>query len=369
MSAHMRKLSPLSLLSLLLVIVRSFPLTPIMNTRVFPHASHYLPIDNHAHVTFDAQIPPALHIQPGDLVEVETLDCFSGLVTQQNPNVELEYSQLNPVTGPIHVQGAMPGDWLAITLHDIRPKGVGVAQCCNTLGQLSHLIHQKQPHVKFFQLDKNANTVTMVEPTNTPTQRMAPISFPASPMLGVIGVAPAGNAPLSTMPAGRHGGNLDNNQNKAKSTIYIRVNHPGALLSIGDMHASQGDGEICGTGVEIGGNVLLSCMVYKPDQMYASGNHWKCEFPVTETPTHWMTYGVVMEDIPKTTTLACQEAAHLLMGQWGFTADEAFVFLSVQGNLGLCQACHPDKGTQIAKMVVPKLPVCPRPFQNIGKSE
>eukprot|EP00957_Ditylum_brightwellii_P017653 1329914-Ditylum_brightwellii.AAC.1 len=86
------------------------------------------------------------------------------------------------------------------------------------------------------------------------TKRLAPISFPSCPMLGVIGVAPSGDAPISTMPAGTHGGNLDNKANGIGSTIYLPISHPGALLSIGDMHASQGDGEISGTGVEIGGH-------------------------------------------------------------------------------------------------------------------
>ena len=84
---------------------------------------------------------------------------------------------------------------------------------------------------------------------------------------------------------------------------------------------------------------------------------------MTETATHWITHGVVVQDIPRATTVACQEAAKILVSQWGFTIEEAFVFLSVQGNLGLCEAVHPSAGTQIAKMEVPKLPVCPRPFR------
>ena len=196
-------------------------------------------------------------------------------------------------------------------------------------------------------------------------KRRARISFPASPMLGVIAVAPK-DEPVSTMPAGPHGGNLDNKLNGIGSTIYLPVNHPGALLSIGDMHASQGDGEISGTGVEIGGDVLLSCHVYKQNCLYPEGAG-VCRYPVTETDTHWVTHGVVIEDIPKTMTVACDEASKLLVGQWGFTPEEAFIFLSVRGDLGLCQFCHPDQGTQIARMVVPKIDACPKPFRGLWK--
>jgi amidase len=211
--------------------------------------------------------------------------------------------------------------------------------------------------------------------------RIDPIAFPASPMLGVIGVAPAGTDPIVTMPAGKHGGNLDNNSNGIGSTIYIPVNHPGAQLSMGDMYASQGDGEISGTGLEIGGHVLFQCDVIKERELYGmptadvetststtavgAPDSLRVEHPVTETETHWMTHGVVEGNIPETTKVACEEAAKLLVGQWGFTPEEAFIFLCVQGNLGLCQSCHPDKGTQIAKMTVPKLPVCPRPFRKL----
>ena len=130
-------------------------------------------------------------------------------------------------------------------------------------------------------------------------------------MLGVLGLAPEGDMIVSTMPAGPHGGNLDNQLNGIGSTIYISVKHPGGLLSLGDMHASQGDGEICGTGVEVAGHVLLSCAIFKYE--CSSSSNMQCTFPVTETATHWITHGVVVEDIPKATTLACEEAATLLI--------------------------------------------------------
>lgn len=414
------------------------------------------------HTVFDATMPPALIVNVDEMVHVQTVDCFSNLVkppmddddNNNNHTVDsVEEWQLNPVTGPIYVNGTDVGDILAVTIHNIIPMGVGVASCSTTLGQLCHTVGkekivQQQPNTKtttktknndngrngfsmmragkkkhipgesaegpavsssssltrFFDLSPDGSTVTMREAATVMRkgndggnidegcngcscqkhqmdkrqrrqqrrqQRIGPISFPTTPMLGVIGVAPTKeDGPISTMPAGRHGGNLDNKYNGIGSTIYLKVNVKGALLSIGDMHASQGDGEICGTGIEIGGHVLLSCRVLKHDQVYGTDNHHHplvCNFPITETPQYWMTYGVVVENIPKATIVACEEASKLLTGQWGFSPEEAFIFLSVRGDLGLCQSCHPDTGTQIARMRIPKLldggGPCPRPFR------
>ena len=172
-------------------------------------------------------------------------------------------------------------------------------------------------------------------------------------MLGVIGVAPASGSIL-TMPAGKHGGNLDNNMNKIGSIIYLPVKHPGALLGIGDMHASMGDGEICGTGVEIGGDVLIEVDVIKSITT---------DFPVTETAQSWITHGVAINDIELAMKIACEEAAGLLVNHWGFTYEDAFIFLSVACDLGIAQNVHPCQGTVIAKLSVPKIDACPTPFR------
>ena len=404
---------------------------------VFPEAKHFVSKE-HARFEFSSAHPPVIKVDPGDLVHVETNDCFYGKVQPDSLSKwekehcdshdhlkngtnesrggtyvdgsildELPRTQRNPVTGPIYVNGAQPGDVLAVTFLDIRPKGIGVACCGSWGGQLSCWMTKNSATLRFFDMSQCGSIVTMRDPNedksssnaaNTandngtttsvrpgsmpplqqpPPKRLGPIAFPASPMLGVVGVAPSPHEedPIGTIPAGKHGGNLDNRANGIGSTIYLPIHHPGGLLSMGDMHASQGDGEISGSGVEIGGDVLLTCRVLKHEELYGKlatdctttskgGYPWKLEYPVTETPTHWITHGVVVCDIPQTTSIACQEAAKILIGQWGFSPEEAFLFLSVQGDLGLCQACHPDQGTQIAKMSVPRLEgLCPRAFK------
>jgi amidase len=414
--------------------LRSLATTTVVS-RVFPEAKHFVSKE-HTQCEFSSAHPPVIRVDPGELMHVETRDCFDGRIqpgklrswetkhasrNQRNSNGsskpqqqnnessggtyvngsildDIPRAQTNPVTGPIYVNGAKQGDVLAVTLLDIRPKGVGVG-CCGTWGgQLSFWMTKNSTALRFFDMSRCGNIVTMrdLESNNRqrpgsmpPRKRLGPISFPARPMLGVVGVAPSPleGDPIGTIPAGKHGGNLDNPANGIGSTIYIPIHHPGGLLSIGDMHASQGDGEIAGAGVEIGGDVLLKCTILKHEDLYGcsyaddddhhetkdasttEGIPLKLEYPVTETPSHWITHGVVIEDIPKTTVIACQEAAKILIGQWGFSKEEAFIFLSVRGDLGICQACHPDKGTQIAKVSVPRLDnLCPRAFRALLSS-
>ena len=307
-------------------------------TTMFPTAQHYLSRDHHTQ-SFGSEFTPALRVAVGDQIHVQTWDCYKGQVlVEADLTKEIDASQINPATGPIYIEGAEPGDTLAVTIIDIKTQARGAARIYEGKGQL----HDKVigAYGRFF--DVADGVIRMNEK----------VSFPINPMLGVIGVAPATGSIL-TMPAGKHGGNLDNNMNKIGSTIYLPVKHPGALLGIGDMHASMGDGEICGTGVEIGGDVLIEVNLIKSITT---------DFPVTETADSWITHGVAEEDIQLAMKLACEEAAGLLVNHWGFTYEDAFIFLSVACDLGIAQNVHPCKGTVIAKVRVPKISACPKPF-------
>lgn len=400
--SHFFKITRLAVI-IIMATTTTTTTTAALTKTVFPQANHFVSKENYRN-EFSAHYPPVATVQPGEFIHVETNDCFHGKIhpdLDEDPGdavMKIPRDQRNPITGPTFATGAMPGVVLAVELLDIWPSGVGVACCGPYSGQLCHWIEAKPSKspvtATFFDLSADRTIVTMRESLEHGQQqqrqtrqpkRIGPISFPTSPMLGVIGVAPAGTEGISTIPAGKHGGNLDNNCNGIGSTVYLLVNHPGALLSIGDMHASQGDGEISGNGVEIGGDVLLRCAIIKQKDLYPSLSmndnnpedgdndgkdiNLRLEFPVTETTTHWITHGVMVENIPQTTNVACEEAAKLLMGQWGFTIEEAFIFLSVKGYLGLCQSCNPDQGTQIAKMTVPKLDVCPRPFRTLWDTQ
>lgn len=302
-------------------------------------AEHFLSRE-HVVNNFSANNSPALTVESGDFIRLETRDCYNGVITNESELTKaIPVEEMNPATGPIFVKGAEPGDTLAVKIIEITTGTRGIARLYPGNGQLHDKV--KAPYGTFFDVTKDI--VTMNEK----------VSFPASPMLGVIGVAPESGSVL-TMPAGRHGGNLDNNVNKAGSTIYLPVKHQGALLAIGDMHAAMGDGETGGTGVEIEGEVFIQVDVIK-----GVGT----SYPVTETADSWFTHGVIDLDIAAAGKIAVEEAAGLLVSQWGFTWEDAAIFISVACDLGIAQAVHPSKGSVIAKVRVPKIAACPAPFK------
>lgn len=290
--------------------------------------------------SFNSAAEPVVVVDPGTTLEIETWDCFTGQVTTEADTLAtLDLSRVNSATGPIGVRGAEPGDSLSVTLLDVRPGRRGAAMCIPEWGQLIDQV--KSPTTRIF--DVEGGVVRMNDT----------VSFPARPMLGVIGVSPqAGD--VSTFYADRHGGNMDDHVHGPGATVYLPVFQPGAQLAIGDMHAAMGDGEISGTGVEIEGTARIRVEVLK-----ATSARW----PVTETADAFYTHGTSASDIDEALKNACEEAARLLVDQWGFSPEDAFMFLSVAGDLGLAQYCHPSPGSVIARMRVPKIAAAPGPFR------
>jgi amidase len=214
--------------------------------------------------------------------------------------------------------------------------------CIPEWGQLIDQVHS--PTTRIFKV--RDGVVTMNEH----------VSFPARPMFGVIGVSPA-SGDVSTFLADRHGGNMDDRVHGVGATVHLPVFQSGGQLAIGDMHASMGDGEISGTGVEIGGTALI-----KVDLIKGQCGGW----PVTETDDAFYTHGTSPDSLDDALRLACEEASRLLVDQWGFSREDAFMFLSVAGDLGIAQYCHPSPGSVIARMRVPKLASNPAPFARRG---
>jgi amidase len=116
----------------------------------------------------------------------------------------------------------------------------------------------------------------------------------------------------------------------------------------------MGDGEISGTGVEISGKAII-----KVDVIKGKRSGW----PITETADAWYTHGTTADDINGALKIACEEAVKLLVDEWDFSMEDAFIFLSVAGDLGIAQYCHPSPGSVIARMRVPKIVANPAPFK------
>ena len=296
---------------------------------------------------FGPDLEPVLEVDPGAVVTLETNDCFTGQIQSETDLVtEIDFERVNSATGPIAVRGAEPGDSLVVELLEVRPGPRGFATIIPGMGQL---------------IDKVRSPVTQVFEVEGDTIRMNErISFPLRPMVGVIGCATDGET-LTNGFAGRHGGNLDNHLHGPGATVYLPVRQPGGLLAIGDMHASMGDGELCFTGVEIAGELTIRVNVLKGRQ-----GTW----PVTELADRWVAHGTVSggpdgdPDFMDALDLAAEEAARLLVDQWGFSMEEAFFFLSVACDANICQACRPQPFSAIARVAVPKIGATPKPFRD-----
>ncbi len=302
-------------------------------------ADHLLTRD-HVVWGFGPDLEPVLEVDPGAVVRFETNDCFTGQIRSEADLVtDIDFDRVNSATGPVAVRGAEPGDSLVVELLEVNPGPTGFATLIPGFGQLIEQV--RSPLTRVFRVEDGI--VHMNEH----------VSFPLRPMVGVVGVATDGEE-VKNGWAGRHGGNLDNHLHGPGAKIYFPVRQPGGLFAVGDMHASMGDGEICGTGVEIAGEVVARFDVLKGKQ---------ATWPVTELADGWVAHATSGGDLHEAVALASEEAARLLVDQWGFTLEDAFVFLSVACDVGICQACQPSPFSAIARVRIPRLDATPRPFR------
>jgi amidase len=288
---------------------------------------------------FGPNLEPVLEVEPGAVVTFETNDCFTGQIqTEDDLVTEIDFARVNSATGPVAVRGAEPGDSLVAEILEIRPGPRGFATLIPGIGQLIDEVHS--PVTQVFEVE--GDMIRMNER----------VSFPARPMMGVIGVATGGDE-VGNGWAGQHGGNLDNHLHGPGARVFLPVRQPGGMFAVGDMHASMGDGEVCFTGVEIAGEVTIRFDLLKGKQ---------ATWPVTELGNRWIAHGTAGPDFMEALDNACEEAARLLVDQWGFTMEEAFIFLSVACDANICQACRPQEFSTIARVAIPKIDATPRPF-------
>ncbi len=198
------------------------------------------------HLYFSSKVNPALRIYPGDTVRTWSVDA-GGRDKQGNRRS----AGGNPQTGPFYVEGAMPNDTLVVRLNRVRTNrdwaGSGNTIMSNALepGTVANL-KWDGAFTSRWKLDPLKNIAFLEKPTDALTNYTVALQ----PMLGCIGVAPPGDSSVRTTDSGRFGGNMDYNQIREGTTVYLPVYHPGALLFLGDGHAAQGDGELTGDALE-----------------------------------------------------------------------------------------------------------------------
>ena len=208
-------------------------------------ATHHLD-DTQPHAFWDNTLAPRVHIQPGDTVVFETLEASAGQVTPQSPHEilnSLDFAFIHPLTGPVYVEGAEPGDALEVDIISIQHKGWGWNGVIPNFGLLGEDFTQPYLHHYSFE-----GTSVIFRPD---------IRIPYEPFCGVMGVAPREAGRLTTIPPRENAGNIDIRHLTPGTKVWFPVLVPGALFSCGDCHSAQGDGEVNGTGVETKMTVTL----------------------------------------------------------------------------------------------------------------
>ena len=211
------------------------------------HSIHELRRDAYEY-TWDNALTPAIEIDPGEVVSFHVRDASDEQITATS-DVEavraLDFGHVNPVSGPVFVRGARPGDVLAVEILEFVPRDWGWTAIIPGFGLLADEF--PDPWLR----------ISRVEPETGLVRFSDRIALPYEPFPGTIGVAPADPGPHSIVPPSRFGGNLDTKHLRAGTTLYLPVGVEGALFSVGDTHAAQGDGEVCGTAIETAMDLTL----------------------------------------------------------------------------------------------------------------
>lgn len=257
-------------------------------------------------------------ILPGEIIKVETNDCWSQQVTSEEQVIEeINYDILNPATGPIYIEGAETGDILKIKIIEIDVEDKGSSVTVPGEGVLGDQV--KEPIVKIISIEDDYAIYNGIK-------------LPIEPMIGVIGVAPAEeDGEWTTDSPWKHGGNMDTTDIKEGSILYLPVKQKGALLALGDCHAIMGDGEICFTGVEIPAVVTLKVDLIKNKTIV---------WPLVETKDSTMIIasGDSLEDaVYEATNYAVKYIKNSLGIKW----EEAYILASLTMDLKISQVVDP----------------------------
>ena len=295
---------------------------------------------------YDARVKPALRVASGDRVRFETMIArglerlkLAGVSDADIPEsmraVEAAVKERgpgpHPMTGPIYVEGAEPGDVLEVHLVAIdflHPYGVAAFSPGGGVlpGDFPYA------HQRLIRWPVGATSIEF----------RPGIRVPIAPFFGSIGVAPPTlSGRLSSTPPGWHGGNLDNKDLVAGSTLYLPVHTAGALLSIGDGHAMQGDGEVTGAALETSLRGTIEVRVRKGQPL---------KWPRAETPTHYITMGLD-PDLNEATRLATREMVEFLVAEKKLSREDAYLLCSLAADLRVTQAVDVTKGIHV---LIPK---------------
>ncbi|MCP4416111.1 MAG: acetamidase [Chloroflexi bacterium] len=312
-----------------------------------PNIKRFTPTPDQLVYTFGGN-PPIMPIEPGEILDLFTEDALGGKVrsTEDVPTQKVRSPYINPQTGPFFVNGAEPGDTLAIHLLDVRPaRDWGVSTISPLFGalvgtkQTANLQEALPELVWIYAVDSEANQVIFRALDSDFSS-----SLPLDPFLGTIGVAPPPFEVRSALVPDTFGGNMDSHEVRAGTTIYLGVNVPGALFSIGDGHYAMGDGEICGVAVEGATNTLLTVDLIKKAA---------CPWPRLENDEEIMVAGSArpLEDAVR---IACTQLVYWAM-EGGLSLTDSYQLVSQAVTMRIGNVVDPNY-TVVAKIAKRYLP-------------
>ena len=283
----------------------------------------------HHHFGWDRSIPPVETVAPGSSVYLECLDSSAGHFQPSSTVGDIatfDFSRTNPVTGPIYVDGAEPGDAIKVTLDGFAPSGFGWTANIPGFGLLADQF--KDPALTLWSYDKQGLAPALFSPH---------ARVPLKPFAGTIGLAPAEPGRHSVVPPRRVGGNLDIRDLSAGTVLYLPVEVAGGLFSVGDAHAAQGDGEVCGTAIESPMGVSLTLDLVKGANLATP--RFTTPGPVTrhlDAKGYEVTTGIG-PDLMSGARAAVANMIDLLGQLHGLGATDAYMLCSVCGDLRISE--------------------------------
>lgn len=281
------------------------------------------------HLGWNRDFESALVAKPGETILFECMDSSGGQIggdATLETLAALDFARINPVSGPVYIEGAMPGDVVKVTLRKFHPSGFGWTANIPGFGLLADQF--KDPALHLWHYDAQSLTPALYGPGG---------KVPLKPFAGTIGLAPAGPGLHSIVPPRRVGGNLDIRDLSAGVTLYLPVEVEGGLFSVGDTHAAQGDGEVCGTAIESRMDVELTLDLVKGMTLQSP------RFTVTEPVTRHLDgagYEVttgIGPDLMTGAREAVMRMVDLLAADHGLSPVDAYLLCSVCGDLRISE--------------------------------
>jgi acetamidase/formamidase len=295
------------------------------------------------HYVYGPYAAPVLTVDPGAVIACETHDAFEGKILHETdkPSEILNFPYLNPQNGPIYVNGAEKGDCLAVLIRSIVPRGPQPAGTTCLIPEFGGLVATGATAMLNKPLPEKVRKLEVtVEGGVKWSER---ITLPYEPFIGTIGTSPEIEA-ISSLVPDYYGGNMDLPDVAPGSIVYLPVNAPGALLYLGDCHAIQGDGELCGVALEHPTVTTVQVDLIKG---------WTIAWPRLETAEFLMTIGSArpMEDAAR---IAYRELIRWMVAEYGFDELDAYLLLTQCGKVRLGNMVDPKYtlGASIRKSIV-----------------